>query len=204
MKAIKILLIVIIILAALLGLKIYNENKEPEYTLKDIQEILKKSEQLINYECAINLGQFKYYKRKDNKIFLQSDTDYTVYRDYDKKIEIVCKFFDNKKVYIEKELEKDEIPSSNLYTATFSADELLTLGVKIKSVKKESECLKVEFENKNNQTYTFWINNNNGLIMKAGLLKDGTIKEYTYKFDTVADEDVTPNLIGYTKLKTDL
>ena len=207
MKTIKILLIAIIMLATLLGFKIYNNNKEPKYTLQDIQQILKKSEELTNYECEINFGEFKYYKRKNNKIFLQSNSNQMIYRDYDKNMQIICKDLDNKKFYIESNISIQEIPSSNLYTTTFSADELPTQGFKLIKVKKEkyngANCLKTEFENKKEQPFILWIDINTGLVMKVDSL-DGTINEYKYKFDTVTESDVTPpDLFGYTKLEAD-
>lgn len=208
MKTIEILLIVILILATILGIRIHNSNKKPEYTLRDIQLILKKSEQLTNYECEINFGEFKYYKRKNNKISLQSNSNQMIYRDYDKNMQITCKDLDNKKFYIESNISIQEIPSSNLYTATFSADELPIQGFKLKNVKKENyngaNCLKTEFENKEEKTSIFWIDINTGLVMKVDFL-DGTKNEYKYKFDTVTESDVTPpDLTGYTKIEADL
>lgn len=205
MKITKIVLIIISILTVLIGIRIYNNNKELKYTLRDIQQILKKSDQLTNYECEINLGIFKYYKRKDNKIFLQSDVNQRVYRDYDKNKQIVCKTLNNKNYYIEQDLTSAKVPSSNLYISGFEVDELLTLDCELLSVKKQKynkkNCLKVELKNKEENEIVFWIDIDTGLILKCKSL-DEEIVEFIYEFDTVTDEEVThPDLSEYKKIE---
>ena len=205
MKITKIVLIIISILTVLIGIRIYNNNKELKYTLRDIQQILKKSDQLTNNESEINLGIFKYYKRKDNKIFLQSDVNQRVYRDYDKNKQIVCKTLNNKNYYIEQDLTSAKVPSSNLYISGFEVDELLTLDCELLSVKKQKynkkNCLKVELKNKEENEIVFWIDIDTGLILKCKSL-DEEIVEFIYEFDTVTDEEVThPDLSEYKKIE---
>lgn len=207
MKTIEILLIVILILATILGIKIYNNNKKPEYTLRDIQLILKKADQLTNYECEINYGLYKNYKRKDSKMVLkQSDSDSVLYKDYDKQLQVVCKPADGKNYYIEKDLQETAIPSSNLYTSGFTPDELVTLEIELLSVKeekfKEKNCLKVELNDKEDREMILWIDMYSGLVMKLQS-NEGEVFEIVYKFDTVKEEDVTPDLTGYTKIEAD-
>ena len=206
MKVYKVLIITIIVLFIILGIRIHTSNTKQEYSLQDIKKILNKADRLENYECEIDYGQYAYYKKKNNKIFLESQNGLKDYKDYDRNIEIICNINEKGKFYIEKNLTLEKIPSSNLYTGTVAAEELSSTVTEIISVKQKEyngmTCLKAELKDKRERVAVFWIDIDTGLIMKAEF-SDGTIKEYKYKFDTVTESDVTPNLSGYTKVKPD-
>ena len=82
MKVIHILLIIIFILFTILGVKVYNSNKEPEYSISDIQEILDKANHIKNYECIIDNKYglvFKSYKKKENIICIEDRSTKRIY-----------------------------------------------------------------------------------------------------------------------------
>lgn len=204
MKVYKILIITIIILLIILGIRIHTNNSRQKYSLQDIKILFNKADSLNNYVCEVNYGEIIRYRRKDNRILLELENGSKDYKDYSKNTEIVCSDKNDKKFYIEKELTLKDMPSSNLYTGTIAAEELSSTVSEVISVKEKKYngliCLKAELKDKNERIAVFWIDIDTGLIMKAEF-PDGTIKEYKYKFDTVTESDVTPNLSGYTKIE---
>lgn len=210
MKVIHILLIIIFILFTILGVKVYNSNKEPEYSISDIQEILDKANDIKNYECKLDNCT---YKRKDYKIVKANENVISI-ADYFQDEAIIFK--PGTTTYISTKVGKNAIPEEIYSANSLIIDDLSKLKlIKLKETKyNEEECFEVKFKGvyindgwlseSSEYSYhlTIWINCKNGLIMKseAKMLGKRQINEYIYKFNTVTEEDVTPDLTGYEKV----
>lgn len=193
MKRYQLLLIIILILTIILGIKIYNTNKKPEYSQEQINQILEKAQNLKNYKCTANINDeiFFDYIRNDNKLLIGypnfGSKNYS-YRDYDESTELL--YSEEKKIAIKKQIDNTlKLSSSNLY-----------LGIDTSQcnyLKKEQingiDCIKVKSNaNSSYETY-IWISIESGLIYKEYSKNIDTnekkIIEVDYEFNTVTDKD---------------
>ena len=223
MKVIHILLIIIFILFTILGVKVYNSNKEPEYSISDIQEILDKANHIKNYECIIDNKYglvFKSYKKKENIICIEDRSTKRIYNyELNSYLSVCDDGVKGEKFYIEDTISHSEykFTSSNSLSCGISPHNILLVEsidiIKIKEVKFDgNNCLKIIFKIAPEDTPAYfqngkgyfkgnlWLNKDNGLIMK---IQDAETKrefEPEYKFDTVTDKDLNPDLSHYRKL----
>lgn len=213
MKRIYILLIIIFILAAILGIKIYNSknpSKYLKYSLEDIQKILDKANKIKNYECKEINGKgcyyFSYvslYKKKDNKILYGLRNGYTI-NDYDSRKAITYSNSTvSKKIWFETEMLEYEKPTtSNFLTIGYKGEISSSESLRVidKAKYKGKNCLIITMRNED--SINIWVDIENGLVLKVDDGKE--IYEYEYSFNTVTEEDVTPDLTGYEKIEPEL
>ena len=200
MKRYQILLIIILVLLIILGIKIYNSNKQPEYTSEEIRSILEKSAEIDNYQVTVN-GYT--YKRKGKLVLeARSNTDTILIRDYEnqKKID----YSKEKKICITMQLNSNEVYNSNQFLALQTNDFIASNSTYIKTINiNDLKCIKLKCN---------WITDNNaylyvdvatGLIIK--IESDSSIEqmEINYSFNTVTDEDFKlPDLSDYKVIDT--
>ena len=199
MKRIYILLIIILILFGILWIRINNSNNKPEYSLRDIQKILDKAEDIKNYECELEDGTI--YKRKNNKVCIEESTNGTNHiRDYEAKT--VITYDEKNKIYMINKLDEELELFANTYAGLSNNS---VSRINIASIKEEkyrgNQCLKFEISEKN-LVWTYWINVENGFIMKMKY-SNGKVHEFNCKLNVVTDEDINPDLTGYKKVEAE-
>ncbi len=198
MKVYKILLIIILILAIILGIRIYNDKKEPEYSAKEIKNILDKSKNIENYQFTLDNHT---YKRK-GKLVLEtsSDSDITLIRDYETKKRYA--FSTIKKTYIEDKLNSIDVYDANMLL-TFQSNEFIPMNsTYIKKVKtRTGQFIKLKCNWSTNENVNIYVDLATGLIVKFEK-ENGEKKEINYSFDTVTDKDFEiPDISNYNLIK---
>lgn len=194
MKVYQILLIIILILAIILGIKIYNTNKKSEYSKKDIENILNKAYTVSNYKYISE--EFELI-RKDNMLKEYSKkSGLTVISDYDKKISYG--FNDKNNIIIKKSISSNSnIRIPNTYLAPIDLVAQNSEFIK-KEVIEGKETILLKYIN--SDTYLN-IDIETGFPIRCKYKDDNDkniVDNYIYEFNSVTDNDIKlPDFSNY-------
>ena len=199
MKVYKILIIIILILLVILGIRMFVEPKQntskKTYSKEDIQEILKKADNISNYEITItnNKGTKKQEKfiKTDNKYLISQDNEFVHIQDFKNNQEIVCNV--KKKIY--SVINDNELIKYGIQEAMGGAG--INISLPLSQFEKTEkingkDTIKVSEPNSTLKNY-YWIDINTGLIVKQEKYKDNkliTDRTATYSFDNITDKTI--------------
>ena len=201
MREIKILIIIILIFAAILGFKILSPSTKQiaKYSKADIIELVDKTASSNNYMCEFTSdGYPASYKFKDNVLI--SDYLYTsMYIDYNT----------GEKIMLNKETKRaivkiDKTAPTPLLYASSIYDLLKDKDSYFKYLREEAynshPCIVVELRS-STAKYEVWIDSESGFVLKLvenkGFISDTT--EYNLTFNALTEDVMTkPDLSKYT------
>lgn len=202
MKVYQILLIIILVLVIILGIRVYNSNKQPEYSQEEVKAILDKAQNIRNYKYISknNHGtELNKYIRKENEVYFQTlINDNIVYINADEMAHYAIS--NSEKVVVKTKVITNNVPTSNnvtnnmvpkgnsLYTNSEYNANILS---KYEFDKAEScmgkECIRLK--GKETLDENIWFDIDTGLIMKIASKDEKYQVTYSYEFNTVTDDD---------------
>lgn len=232
MKAIKILIVIIIVLAIILGIKILRPKKSETnkvLTIEEVKEIVAKSENIKNYTYKSNYnGEEILRKHNNNKECFELNGNKN-YIDYEKNESIVIMANSKKALIMENTTIKEHIKNFNesFYFTAENSEEYKYIGeeefkgkkcivIELSHKYEEIEGLDWYFNNseKNNINEKYkdemiknkiWIAKEEGVILKivSSLGDEETVQEFDIEINCVSEEEVkVPDLSGYEIIDT--
>jgi len=207
MKKIIILVFIIIILASVLGLKIFlsnTENESYEYSKEDILRLINNQSTKYSYTCkCYEFGASIVSKYKDD-IFISHKTydDGTfeiTYNNYNIFEDIIISSKSNNAI-----IHDSQVPSEPLLYASYIYSILIDDDTTYKYLRNDTynghDCIVTSW-NSYNRNYELWFDQITGFLVKQIKTDDSETKivEYLITTNDVTDEEVKrPDLTGYT------
>lgn len=201
MREIKTLIIIIIILAIILGCRIFFSAPQDtgKYTREDILQLVSKTTQCNNYSCEyISDGSKVIYKFKDN-VLISNILFTTMYIDYNSGERIILNTETRKAI-----INNSTSSPSPLVYASSIYDLISNQDCKYKYLEEENyngyDCIVVQL-NGDTAKYKIWIDSESGFVLKSfedkGFITNTT--EYNIEFNSVTDYEMKkPDLTIYT------
>ena len=220
MKEISVLLIIVVILAAILGIKIYtsndnqisigenktsveiSEDNNKEYSREEIIKLMESGENCNNYYCSYNDGSYDIIRKyKDNKLiveYTENGNDNIAYHNYSKNEKIIIN--KNQKIALISTLDSSTTVPMEIIYYNLELDMLKDNTYMYKFLGKENynnlDCITVNLDgnkNGNKLSYKIWIHEKTGLVAGYSATSSNGDKEdrnYNLKIDYVTEKDV--------------